>query len=509
MSYSFCFGPSGSGKSHYLRKMIIERAGKSLSSLGKDRTKYIVIVPEQYSMQTQHELIDEDPRHVLMNVDVLSFGRLAHRVFSETGEDRRAVLDDIGKSLLLRRAASGCFSDLQILRRGIHSPGMIDEIKSVLSEFMQYGIGLEQIEEMAVFAEANKRNALSARLRDIKKLYAAFREAKEDRYVTSEETMDLLAAAIPKAVSLRGSVIVFDGFTGFTTVQYRVVTELIRCAKEVIFSFTVSTDSGPDIAVTADGGSEGAEENLFYLTRKTVKDIIRIASKERLPRGKDIYFKLIKEYTEKQWGKDCKKLPAFIIKRLPVRFTYDNNYFNDRYQGIPIGGYNKIIEKMLYNADVELGVDYLKNKEKYNRLANKIVFTGMIDEYFDYKFGNLEWRSLKFENEIIKDEDNFQGNAVVNYTSHSQKYTRIIEHKHFEFNNCSGTVITREYPMNWKIGDEAYYPVNDDKNNLLFEKYKKLAEKEENVIFGGRLGNYKYYDMDKVIKAALEAVKQQ
>ena len=225
--------------------------------------------------------------------------------------------------------------------------------------------------------------------------------------------------------------------------------------------------------------------------------------------GKDIYFKLIKEYTEKQWGKDCKKLPAFIIKRLPVRFTYDNNYFNDRYQGIPIGGYNKIIEKMLYNADVELGVDYLKNKEKYNRLANKIVFTGMIDEYFDYKFGNLEWRSLKFENEIIKDEDNFQGNAVVNYTSHSQKYTRIIEHKHFEFNNCSGTVITREYPMNWKIGDEAYYPVNDDKNNLLFEKYKKLAEKEENVIFGGRLGNYKYYEMDKVIKAALEAVKQQ
>ena len=164
MSYSFCFGPSGSGKSHYLRKMIIERAGKSLSSLGKDRTKYIVIVPEQYSMQTQHELIDEDPRHVLMNVDVLSFGRLAHRVFSETGEDRRAVLDDIGKSLLLRRAASSCFSDLQILRRGIHSPGMIDEIKSVLSEFMQYGIGLEQIEEMAVFAEANKRNALSARL---------------------------------------------------------------------------------------------------------------------------------------------------------------------------------------------------------------------------------------------------------------------------------------------------------------------------------------------------------
>lgn len=290
MSYSFCFGPSGSGKSHYLRKMIIERAGKSLSSLGKDRTKYIVIVPEQYSMQTQHELIDEDPRHVLMNVDVLSFGRLAHRVFSETGEDKRTVLDDIGKSLLLRRAASGCFSDLQILRRGIHSPGMIDEIKSVLSEFMQYGIREDQIEEMAAFAEANKRNALSIRLRDIKKLYKAFREAKEDRYVTSEETLDLLAAGIPKAESLQGAVIVFDGFTGFTTVQYRVVTELIRCAKEVIFSFTVSSDSGPDIAVTAAGGSEGGEENLFYMTRKTVRDIIRIASKEKLPRGKDIYF---------------------------------------------------------------------------------------------------------------------------------------------------------------------------------------------------------------------------
>ena len=290
MSYSFCFGPSGSGKSHYLRQMIIGRARRSLSSLGKDKTKYIFIVPEQYSMQTQHELIDEDSRHVLMNVDVLSFGRLAHRVFSETGEDKRAVLDDIGKSLLLRRAASGCISDLQILRRGIHSPGMIDEIKSVLSEFMQYGIGEEQIEEMAVFAESNKRNALSTRLRDIKKLYAEFRRARQDRYVTSEETLDLLAAAIPKARSLQGAVIVFDGFTGFTTVQYRVVTELIRCAKEVIFSFTVSADSGPDISVTAAGGTEGGEENLFFLSRRTVRDIIRIASKERLPRGKDIYF---------------------------------------------------------------------------------------------------------------------------------------------------------------------------------------------------------------------------
>lgn len=225
--------------------------------------------------------------------------------------------------------------------------------------------------------------------------------------------------------------------------------------------------------------------------------------------GKDIYLKLIKEYTEKQWGKECKELPAFIIKRLPVRFTYDNNYFNDRYQGIPIGGYNVIIEKMLENADVELGVDYLKNKEKYSEIADKILYTGMIDEYFDYKLGNLEWRSLKFENEILEDEDNYQGNAVVNYTSHNEKYTRMIEHKHFEFNKCKGTVITKEYPMNWRIGDEAYYPVNDDKNNILFSKYKELAQKEENVIFGGRLGDYKYYDMDKVINAALEMVKKQ
>lgn len=225
--------------------------------------------------------------------------------------------------------------------------------------------------------------------------------------------------------------------------------------------------------------------------------------------GQDIYLKLVKEYTEKQWGRDCKELPAFIIKRLPVRFTYDNNYFNDRYQGIPIGGYNVIIEKMLEKADVELGVDYLQNREKYSKMAEKILYTGMIDEYFNYKYGNLEWRSLKFENEIYEDIDNYQGNAVVNYTSHNQKYTRIIEHKHFEFNKCKGTIITKEYPMNWKLGDEAYYPVNDEKNNTLFEKYKELADKEEYVIFGGRLGNYKYYDMDKVIRAALDMVEKQ
>jgi len=225
--------------------------------------------------------------------------------------------------------------------------------------------------------------------------------------------------------------------------------------------------------------------------------------------GKDIYLKLVKEYTEKQWGKRCEDLPAFIIKRLPVRFTYDNNYFNDRYQGIPIGGYNVIIEKMLKGCTVELGVDYLKNKEKYNKIADKIIYTGMIDEYYDYKYGQLEWRSLKFENEIYEDLDNYQGNAVVNYTSHDEEYTRTIEHKHFEFNKCKGTIITKEYPRKWQIGDEAYYPINDDKNNNLFSKYKELADKEDKVVFGGRLGSYKYYDMDKVIKEALEMVRKE
>lgn len=220
--------------------------------------------------------------------------------------------------------------------------------------------------------------------------------------------------------------------------------------------------------------------------------------------GKDIYEKLIKEYTEKQWGKDCKDLPAFIIKRLPVRFTYNNNYFNDRYQGIPIGGYNVIIDKMLQDCNVELNVDYLKNKKYYNSLADKVLYTGMIDEYFDYCLGNLEYRSLKFETELLENVENYQGNAVVNYTSHDEEYTRIIEHKHFEFGTQKDTVITKEYPCDWKVGDEAYYPVNDDKNTKLYQEYLKLAEKEENVIFGGRLGHYKYYDMDKVIKAALE-----
>ena len=218
--------------------------------------------------------------------------------------------------------------------------------------------------------------------------------------------------------------------------------------------------------------------------------------------GRDIYEKLIKGYTEKQWGRDCKDLPAFIIKRLPVRFTFNNNYFNDRYQGIPIGGYNVIIEKMLEKCDVELGVDYLSDREKYNKMADKILYTGMIDEFYDYKFGHLDYRTLKFETELLT-IDNFQGNAVVNYTSSEVPYTRIIEHKHFEFSDAPGTIITREYPSEWKPGDEAFYPVNDSKNMELFDKYRELADKETKVIFGGRLGNYKYYDMDKVIEEAL------
>lgn len=225
--------------------------------------------------------------------------------------------------------------------------------------------------------------------------------------------------------------------------------------------------------------------------------------------GKDIYEKLIKGYTEKQWGRSAKELPTFIIKRLPVRFTYNNNYFNDRYQGIPVGGYNAIIQKMLEGSDLELGVDYLKSREKYNNLAEKIVFTGMIDEYFDYKLGVLEYRSLRFEQEELKEISNYQGNAVVNYTDYETPYTRIIEHKHFEFGNQNNTVITKEYPTDWNIGDEAYYPINDYKNNSLFKMYSKLAEGEDNVLFGGRLGNYQYYDMDKTISSALEFIEDE
>lgn len=225
--------------------------------------------------------------------------------------------------------------------------------------------------------------------------------------------------------------------------------------------------------------------------------------------GKDVYEKLVKGYTEKQWGRSCTELPSFIIKRLPVRYTYDNNYFNDRYQGIPIGGYTKIIEKMLDGIDVLIETSFEDYKSKNDISDMKIIYTGNIDEYFGYKYGALQYRTVRFETEYLPDTDNYQGNAVVNYTEREVPYTRIIEHKHFEFGTGEGTVISREYSSEWSVGIEPYYPINNDENNALYQKYEELARGEKNVIFGGRLGKYKYYDMDKVIESALEAVKNE
>lgn len=224
--------------------------------------------------------------------------------------------------------------------------------------------------------------------------------------------------------------------------------------------------------------------------------------------GRDIYEKLIKGYTEKQWERDCKDLPAFIIKRLPVRLTYNNNYFNDRYQGIAMGGYTAIIEKMLAGAEVHLNTDYLAGKAEFDAMVHKVVYTGSIDAYFEYQLGTLEYRSVRFENQIM-DKENYQGNAVVNYTDRETPYTRVIEHKHFEFGTQPKTIVSWEYSAEWRLGDEPYYPVNDEKNSGLYQQYKALADKEDNVIFGGRLGEYKYYDMDKVIAVALEVCERE
>ena len=224
--------------------------------------------------------------------------------------------------------------------------------------------------------------------------------------------------------------------------------------------------------------------------------------------GRDVYEKLVKGYTEKQWGRSCTELPAFIIKRLPCRFIYDNNYFNDCYQGIPIGGYTSAVEKMLEGVEVRLNTDYLEHRDEYENLAKKIVYTGMIDQFYNYKLGVLEYRSVRFETEILECA-NYQGNAVVNYTDREIPYTRIIEHKHFEFGKQNKTVISREYSSEWKKGDEPYYPVNDEKNNVLYDQYRQLADKEDKVIFGGRLGAYRYYDMDKVIRAALDMCEKE
>ena len=224
--------------------------------------------------------------------------------------------------------------------------------------------------------------------------------------------------------------------------------------------------------------------------------------------GTDIYEKLVKGYTQKQWGRPCDQLPAFIIRRLPVRFTYDNNYFNALYQGIPVGGYTQIVEKLLEGVEVRLNTDYLEHRQELNDLAEKVVYTGPIDAYFDYSQGVLEYRSVRFETELLEME-NYQGNAVVNYTDAETPYTRIIEHKHFEFGTQPKTVISREYSAEWSKGDEPYYPVNDQKNTEVYEKYRKLAEQQSGVIFGGRLGEYKYYDMDKVVEVALAAVEKE
>lgn len=235
--------------------------------------------------------------------------------------------------------------------------------------------------------------------------------------------------------------------------------------------------------------------------------------------GRDIYEKLVKGYTEKQWGRDCKELPSFIIKRLPVRFVFDNNYFNDPYQGIPKGGYTQIVEKLLEGIPVKLGTDYETFCQRSTDggfismdgedTFEKVLYTGMIDQFYEYCYGELAYRSLRFETEYLEDEDKYQGNAVVNYTEREVPYTRIIEHKHFEFGTQKGTVITREYPKEWSRGDEPYYPVNDQHNSELYEKYAQRAAQEKNVLFGGRLGQYKYYDMDKVVRAALTMVEEQ
>lgn len=223
--------------------------------------------------------------------------------------------------------------------------------------------------------------------------------------------------------------------------------------------------------------------------------------------GTDIYEKLVKGYTEKQWGRSCKELPAFIIKRLPVRFTFDNNYFNALYQGIPIGGYTKMVENMLSGIEIIVNEDYLENREKWDNIADTIIYTGAIDAFYDYQLGALEYRSVRFETEVL-DKPNFQGNAAVNYTDRETPWTRIIEHKWFEFGTQPKTVISREYSSEWKLGDEPYYPVNDEKNNQLYEQYKRMAQQEKKIIFGGRLGEYKYYDMDMVIASALKMSKQ-
>nr|MBP3283650.1 UDP-galactopyranose mutase [Treponema sp.] len=259
----------------------------------------------------------------------------------------------------------------------------------------------------------------------------------------------------------------------------------------------------PDV-VTPEQAKKRIEEQASVMQGKTPQNLEEQAISLV---GRDIYERLIKGYTEKQWGRPCAELPASIIKRLPVRLTFDNNYFNDRYQGIPIGGYTQIVEKMLFGCDIFLDTDFFDDREKWLSIADKVVYTGTIDRFFDYSQGELEYRSLRFETETLECE-NFQGNAVINYTEAEIPYTRIIEHKHFEFGKQPKTIITREYPATWKKGDEPYYAVNDEKNTALYAKYKALAEKQDKVVFGGRLGMYRYFDMDDTVAAALELAEK-
>lgn len=254
------------------------------------------------------------------------------------------------------------------------------------------------------------------------------------------------------------------------------------------------------------------EEAVLRMKNEGVLEPRNLEEQAQILIGKDIYEALIKGYTEKQWGRSCKEIPAFIIKRLPIRFVFDNNYFNDKYQGIPIGGYNALIEGLLDGIETKLNVDYIKDKAEFHELADKVVFTGAIDEYYDFQFGALEYRTVEFENQIL-DISNYQGNAVINYTEVDIPYTRIIEHKHFEMfgadvENCPKTVISKEYSSEWEMGSEPYYPINDEKNNQLYQKYKELADKENNVIFGGRLAEYKYYDMHNIVEKALVKAKE-
>ncbi len=297
---------------------------------------------------------------------------------------------------------------------------------------------------------------------------------------------------------------IWDYVNGFAEFNNYINSPVARYKGECYnlpFNMNTFTKLWPDVFTPAEAEARIAEERGASFTETPAnleEQAINLV-------GRTIYEKLVKGYTEKQWGKDCRELPAFIIRRLPVRFTFDNNYFNDRYQGIPVGGYTQIVEKMLGGVEVRLGCDFLAEKEKYSALAGKIIYTGAIDAYFGYKLGALEYRSVRFETEVL-DMPNYQGNAVVNYTAREVPYTRVIEHKHFEFGTQKKTVISREYSSAWKKGDEPYYPVNDEKNNALYAQYAELARKEKNVLFGGRLGQYKYFDMDDVIRSALDAV---